>query len=385
VSAPDLRRAADKVARLCGEQRDLASLWAATTEVLADAVPHHWSPCYYTLDPASLLVTSHFHEGLDHVPAEWLASEYYDDDVHKMVDVARSPSGVSTLHEATGDDPSSSRRWHRNMTLGGDQELLARLRTRAGDVWGILALYRAPGEPSFSQAEKAFVASIASSLADGARSALLLGQARDPDLPDAPSLVVVDSSWSIESATPGAERWLDELPDGDRSTGRLPTAMTTVAARALRLAQHPEPGELAVARVQTRTGSWVVLHGSIMGAADEPRVALIVEPATPSRLGSLLMSAYGLTDREKDVTRLVLQGASTAQMAAELFVSANTVQQHLKSIFEKTGVRSRRDLVGRVFFSHFEPRLRDNEERVLGEQPMRGGPWTGPAASPRRR
>jgi DNA-binding CsgD family transcriptional regulator len=80
-------------------------------------------------------------------------------------------------------------------------------------------------------------------------------------------------------------------------------------------------------------------------------VAVIVEPAHPARIYPLLMSAYGLTERERDITRLVLQGNSTVQVAAQLVVSAHTVQQHLKNVFDKTGVRSRRDLVAKVFFT----------------------------------
>jgi DNA-binding CsgD family transcriptional regulator len=375
VSGDAKQRASDRIARLAGQGLDLVGFWRASTEALASVVPHDGAPCWFTLDPASLLVTSHFDEGVPELPPQWALNEYYQDDVNKLADVARSRRGISTLHEATGGDPSSSPRWHFNMGLGGDQELIAALRTPAGQVWGALGLYREPGQPLFDDQELAFVRSVAPHLAEGARRALLVGEATDPEGPDAPGLVVLSQEGEVESATPGVERWLGELPDGDWDTGKLPSAVLAVAGRALRTADHPDqPGEVAVSRVLSQAGTWVVLHGASLVSGHSHRVAVIVEPAHPARIAPLLMSVYGLTEREQDITRLVLQGNSTAEIADRLVVSAHTVQQHLKSVFDKTGVRSRRDLVGKVFFAHYEPRLRDNERRASADQPLRGEP-----------
>ena len=99
-----------------------------------------------------------------------------------------------------------------------------------------------------------------------------------------------------------------------------------------------------------------------MSASGAVARVLAREPAHPARITPLLMAAYGLTGREQErITPL-------------------TVQQHLKRVFEKTGVRSRRELAGKVFFAHYEPRLRDNERRFHHDQPLRGGPFPGPGA-----
>jgi DNA-binding CsgD family transcriptional regulator len=368
-------RAQDRIARLATEGLDLVSFWLQTTEIIEPLLPHYMGPCWYTLDPASLLITSHFNPAMPVLPPDSLALEYYVDDVNKLADVARSATGASTLHEATGGDPSSSPRWRANIALGGDQELVLALRTASGDAWGGLGLYREPGAPMFDRDEIGFARSISASLAEGARRALLFGEAADPEGPEAPGLLVLTSDWELESATPGVERWMSELPEGDWDAGRLPSAVLAVAGRALRTAEgRDEPGEVALARVLTRSGTWVVLHGATLVSDGRRRIAVIVEPAHPARIGPLLMSAYGLTEREQDVTRLVLQGESTATIADRLVVSTHTVQQHLKGIFEKTGVHSRRDLVGKVFFSYYEPRVRDNESRAPQHKPLRGGP-----------
>jgi DNA-binding CsgD family transcriptional regulator len=368
-------RALDRIAELARGCSDLVTFWRESSDALGRAVPHYWTPCWYTLDPASLLVTSHFHEGMLEIPEEWLADEYYGDDVNRLVDVARSEHGISTLHEATNGDPSSSPRWHANMELGGDQEMIARLSTSRGEVWGALGLYREPGSPMFDAGELAWVRAAAPHLAEGARRSLLVGQATDPEGPGSPGLVVLTPDWEVESATPGVERWISELPDGDWDAGTLPPSILAVAGRARRTAEgRGGPGEVAVSRVLSRSGTWVVLHGACLVGGGASRVAVIVEPAHPARIAPLLMSVYGLTEREQEVTRLVLHGDSTAEIAERLVISPHTVQQHLKSIFEKTGVRSRRELTGKVFFAHYEPRVRDNERRAADGRPLRGGP-----------
>jgi DNA-binding CsgD family transcriptional regulator len=371
-------RAAERIAELPAKGLELVAFWCEARDALASAVPYYMTPCWFTLDPASLLVTSHHDHGMiGELPPEWLAHEYYEDDFHSLADVARSARGISTLHEATGGDPSRSRGWREHVEpYGAEQELLVALRARTGEAWGMLGLYREPGQPEFDPDELEFLRAMAPHLAEGARRGLLVGEASEPDRPDAPGLVVLDPDWSVESLTPGVERWLCELPDGDwEAQGKLPPAVLAVAGRALRTAENRDaPGEVALARVLSSEGRWIVLHGASLVADGARRAAVIIEPAHPARISPLLMSAYGLTDREQDVTRLVLRGDSTAQIAGELCVSAHTVQQHLKSVFEKTGVRSRRELVGKVFFAHYEPRIRDNERRVIKGQPVRGGP-----------
>lgn len=370
-----MERARDRIDALAREGADLATFWREAQALIAPVIPHYGGACWYTLDPASLLITSHFNDDMPELPPDALMHEYYVDDVNKLADVARSASGVSTLHEATGGDPSASPRWQANIAMGGDQELIAALRTDSGDTWGGIGLYREPGEPMFDADEIGFVRAIAPSLGAGARRALLLGEASDPEGPQSPGLLVLSAGGEVESATPGVAGWVSDLPGGDWDAGRLPPAVESVAAQALRSAEGRDaPGEVALARVLTRSGRWVVLHGATLVSAGAQRIAVIVEPAHPARITPLLMAAYGLTEREQDVTRLVLQGQSTAAIAERLVVSPHTVQQHLKSIFEKTAVNSRRDLVGKVFFSYYEPRLRDNEARVPQDKPLRGGP-----------
>ena len=86
-------------------------------------------------------------------------------------------------------------------------------------------------------------------------------------------------------------------------------------------------------------------------------VAVVIQPAAPQDVAPIVARAYGLSAAERRVARLCLEGRSTAGIADALAITEYTVQDHLKSIFRKTGARTRGELVARVFLEHYVPRF----------------------------
>jgi DNA-binding CsgD family transcriptional regulator len=73
----------------------------------------------------------------------------------------------------------------------------------------------------------------------------------------------------------------------------------------------------------------------------------MLEPADRAQLLPLLADVHALTERERQVTELILSGLPTDEIAQRMAISRHTVRDHFKSIFTKVGVASRPELTAR--------------------------------------
>ena len=267
-----------------------------------------------------------------------LHCELHEDDVVKFSDLHRRPHSVGVLSTATNgrlERSSRFRELHRPQGYG--DELRAAFADSFG-VWGSVGLFRERSRAWFSKDEAALMSRVSVIAA----AALRRAHGGTPAAADAGHLgvLLLDEGNRVESADSTAMRLLEAIGEGPEATNGspLPGAVHVLARRA----RTQTRGQ---GRVKTRAGTWLLLDASRL---DRDRVAVVLRPAPAAAVGDVVMAALELTERERQVVDLVVAGHSTAEIASRLFVSPYTVQDHLKAVFDKVGVRSRRELVAHV-------------------------------------
>jgi DNA-binding CsgD family transcriptional regulator len=361
VKTDRLRRAQDDIADLCRSRLDWVTFAAEASAAIEKVVPFDGC-CWHTVDPGTVLFTGSVNRNVG-CSGSWLAQhEYVIHDVNKWWFLARSGRRAGATSLATHGDLSRSARHRSQASHGFGDELRGSF--VAGDrYWGAAGFLRDRDGPWFTEDEVRFIASLSETIADGLRSALIASVVTTEVVvaSEGPGVVVFDECGRPEFISPAAEHWIAQLvEEPPPATPAESKMIQAVATRARSLSSVDDPLQLAArSRVRTRAGAWLVLYGTPLAGSSEGRTAVILQPATPNEVAPLVALAYGLTERESQVVRLCMQGRSTKEMAGDLHMSAYTVQDHLKSIFDKTGVRSRNELVGQIFLEHYAPQWED--------------------------
>lgn len=360
-------RTFSEVKRLCCAGLDGPELLGAVVERLRRVVPFE-AYCASTTDPASGLVTHSLAEemGGAEEAAIFFDHLYFEHDMDQFRNMVQSRRPVVLLSENVGDRLEKSARYLELLRRLGLAYEMRGVFTAVGYMWGSMDLIRAKGQPDFEPREVALLRRIAPHLGNGLKIAALREQAPLEDGgAEIPGVLTLDHRGEVIQYTPAAERWLRDLEDlssGWRQWAGLPPAVRMVVLalrRALKPGCEQDVESEPRLRTRTRSGRWLTLYGSLTEATPgRPNETIVViEPTKPEEVLPFIIAAYGLSSREEEIVKLITRGMSTSQISNMLFISEYTVQNHLQNAFEKVGVRSRRELVKRLFFDNLYPSL----------------------------
>lgn len=319
---------------------DVDEIHAAALSVIQTVVPYD-AACVGAVDPDTLLLTSGVTVGFDPSAGEsdrFTQIEYGALDRHSFSNLV--DQGIAVAH--SGEVVPSRRggvRFNELTKLMGFSHDVRLTFIVDRTCWAVGDLYRSGGATDFDAREIEFLESATAVVARATREALLVRRSSVDPPPVGPAVVLVGRDGRVASMTGPASEWFarPDLSGADR------LAMSVRSVVAVVFGGAPS----AYSRVRIGN-TWAVIRASALPRGthdDDEMVAVTIDQAASPDLTDLLVEAHGLTRRERDVCLEVVAGRSTREIADRLFIGPNTVQDHLKSIFAKTGVSSRRELV----------------------------------------
>jgi DNA-binding CsgD family transcriptional regulator len=326
---------------------DLNAAFMAFDELLRPHVDYaiaSWS----THDPATGLFTSCTMSGVPKDPvgeAQLFRCEFTSGEPASYRSLIGAQESAAILSEATGGDLDRAARFRDIFRPIGLTDELRAVLWADGTAWGSATLLRFDGR--FEPRDLEAVRAVTRHAAQGIRLALLRKAAARPEVVDEPPGVFeVQPGGLVAPQTAPAERWLSQAGLG------LVTAVNAAAAAA-----RAQPAQAAASsRLVLDDGRVLSIHAAALTGRGGP-VAVIVDYARPAQVSAMLVDAYGLTPRQRDVLGRILLGRSMTQVAHELGISEHTAQDHRKAIYQRMSVSSRSELAARLQFEQYDPRV----------------------------
>ncbi len=336
-----------EIAAFAASGMSLADLYPSALAVVQHEVPFEQG-CWAGVDPDSLVMTSVTNyrpwavkkDEYEEYSLRFAESEYAGQEPNTFAELLRRPRPIARISDAPHRDVVRSVRINDLLKPQGlEHELRAAFRIDDA-CWGVGSIFRDAGH-DFTDREVEFLDAVTATLAAATRIAVRLAQHRGPAAVG-PVIILAGLHGELRAATSAAAAWLAEVEEA--APGRFTMTLYSVVAQA-----HAAASGTARARMRDAGNNWVLLQASRLIMGDDPeQMVVTVEPATTHDLATLLLTAYGVTAREREVCLEVLSGNSTAEIGRQLFISPHTVHDHLKSLFGKVGVGSRGELVAKL-------------------------------------
>ncbi|OMF28078.1 helix-turn-helix transcriptional regulator [Paenibacillus sp. FSL H8-0548] len=328
----------------------------AALSILREAVPFS-AACCTSVDPITLLSTgSSTDEDIEAIHHQLFEYEYWHEDYNSFEKLAQSAMPAAALSEATEGQLDRSARYREVLAPAGFRDELRTALVIEGACWGYITLFRKADEPLFAEEECRSMASLAPIMAKALkRRGLELPSANASVWKEETGIIVLSEQLEICSLNQEAKHWLQELRSMENMDNHvLPRPVLAVCSRALTPdGLQADSMKFAKVCIRTPNGLYLSIRASkLAGVQGQIQLAVSIEPAKPTEILPFIAQAYALTARENQIIERIIRGFSTKEMAHSLHISAYTVQDHLKSIFSKTNVSSRRELLWELFSRH---------------------------------
>lgn len=345
-----MTRSREHIERLCRSAADETAFRVAVLDELRRVIgfdAHVW----IMTDPVTCVGSAPLAEVpcLPELPAA-IGLKYLTD-VNRWTQLIGERRTVASLTGSTGGDRSRSLVWRELLSRYDIGDVASSVYVDRFGCWGFLDLWRTEESGTFSEGDCRFLAAIAPFVTDGLR-ACVAAKFLAPAVVQArglgPVVLVLDDELRVISQTAASQDWLNALLPAQPGRAPIPASAYNVAGQLLALEQGVDDHR-ATARVHLGEGFWVTVRAARLGATEgSPGIAVTLEESSPPERLDMYARASGLSNREAELLGLLAAGGDTRDLAARMTVSENTVQDHLKSIFDKTGARNRATLLGRA-------------------------------------
>lgn len=290
------------------------------------------------MDPDTGLFTT---GAVDRLPAPschpFFASELDDGRPRAFRRLARDGAGASALAGADEDFRTAVLE-----PFGYDDELRVVCRD-AGVAWAGMSLWRRRGSAPFTKEHERALDAVADLVGAAMRDAVLRSLVGPGPSQAVLGALVIEDGAVVEAGSE-VRALLREIDEPGTQEYRPLDHLLALSRRDSRFSVV----------LGTRDGRWVTAHGTALSGS---RTAVVLTTPSPADLLGALVAGAGLTVREVEVTRLLCRGLSDAEIARELTISAHTAHDHVRSVRTKLGVRSRAEVVSRVFADRYLDRF----------------------------